>query len=340
MPLTEAAAGALISGAFSAASTGANIAANAVRNKKQFGYWKKQMAIQQQYQEDAEEREQRYLDKQNDYNSVSSQMSRYRAAGLNSNLVTGVQPVASQAVDTSAPSASHMPVGGFMDNTDPVQGYQMYMAAEQLQLQKKLNDAEVRKANADAEAQEIENKYSEQNIKLDIDIKELNKGLIELNKNRQSVENEILTATKAYEIELKKFAASDAENKYQYDSQVRAFDLEQLDNKRKEIANNLLSQSLDIILKRMQIQSESVKTALLRAVEPYVDKVVKFVGGNTEKVTKYVSGDNGSIYVDTANLINAIDSCWQKYQGNVTDFIGTSGSDIYKKIAEYFASQK
>lgn len=98
MPLTETGAY-LIGTGISAAASGANIAANAVRNKKSYKYTKKLA----EFQNDIALRN---WNRQNDYNTPSAQMQRLKLAGLNPNLIYQNGGSMTGAGEIGAPSTS------------------------------------------------------------------------------------------------------------------------------------------------------------------------------------------------------------------------------------------
>lgn len=151
----SAAAGTILSGILSAA-IGAG--ASAISRKKS-------EERQNQYNLDAEKRQQGYIDKQNEYNSPESQMNRFRAAGLNPYMVddAGNQSEINSANINSALDSSDI----YLDSASRIgssiaSGIDVYRNAY---LQEKQYQLEV--AKLEQQRQQFEDEMSERRFQFD-----------------------------------------------------------------------------------------------------------------------------------------------------------------------------
>lgn len=107
--------------------------------------------INSNQQEKQSELNYQYWLKQQEYNSPSNQMARLRAAGINPFMAD----VSSGNATSSAQSANYTP----FDGTQFTQALQNGLAQD---MQRQVNDAQVRKLNADASLSEIESQFQQQ----------------------------------------------------------------------------------------------------------------------------------------------------------------------------------
>lgn len=323
MPIAESTAAALIAAGASTASTGATIASNAVKNKKQYKYWLKQQKVQQQYQIASEERQQEYLNKQNEYNSIQSQMARYRLAGLNANLATGVQPVAADAVNTSSQTASPMPVNGFMDgvNFNVTDAYQVYMNNERLEMERELNDANIRNIDENTKAQEIENKYRDklksQNVTLNdlsISEKQLEIAKKTIENDRASIALDIEKATKSIKIDSENLDFLSKGSKYQYNLLEYAHNIKMFKDIETKVKNEALQSAINVALSKCHLDSEKVKNAFYSMLSPHIDDFVNFGTSEIDKLKEtgladYVSNlvvNSDALLSEMSRLLDAL----------------------------------
>lgn len=126
MPVNSADSSALISGVAQLGAAGISAASAAVQNKKSYEYsrrlaednmalWEKSLPIQMQYNKQvadyALEQDVKLWKAQNEYNSPSAQMDRYRQAGLNPNLIYGNQNLSQNRPDYSLSDPSGFSAG-------------------------------------------------------------------------------------------------------------------------------------------------------------------------------------------------------------------------------------
>lgn len=220
--------------ASSAVSGGITAATSAVNNKKKYKYWLKQQNELDKRQIAAEKRQfdynkqlqnyayQKNLEqwqRENEYNSPSAQMDRYRQAGLNANLIYGQSNLAASSPEMSigdvgsgtAQTAAPLDVEGI--NIDPA-------SLQRLINETKLADANTENINADTEKkkEETENveedtrgKKIENDFKQDLNPVKLEQAAQDLEKTasenkliQSQVKNTNLdSALKKYEQELK-----------------------------------------------------------------------------------------------------------------------------------------
>lgn len=150
--------------AVSTVNNAVNDAKNAKQQKRNYQYWQKQQAELEKYQKRAEKRQYDYnkelqdyvygknleqWNRENDYNSPSAQMARYRSAGLNSSLIYGQNNMAASSpqmqiggVDTAAPSASGV-------DAAPIPSSYNSMSPALLDAQRVANESALARASVD-----------------------------------------------------------------------------------------------------------------------------------------------------------------------------------------------
>lgn len=162
MPITAALATLL--GTLGAAAISGGVAAVSRKKSEQ---------RQNQYNLDAEKRQQQYIDKQNEYNSPSEQMARYRAAGLNPYMVDdpGNQGEINSAIANTASDysdivqdTSRQVVSGadsFRDAYMQEKQYQLDVAKLEQQRQQAIDELAEKRYQFDVESsrKEIEHAY-------------------------------------------------------------------------------------------------------------------------------------------------------------------------------------
>lgn len=134
---------------------------------------KKSEQRQNQYNIDAEKRQQEYIDKQNEYNSPSEQMARYRAAGLNPYMVDdpGNQGEINSAIPNTASDYSDIVqdtskqfvsgVDSFRNAYMQEKQYQLDVAKLEQQRQQAIDELEEKRYQFDVESsrKDIEHAY-------------------------------------------------------------------------------------------------------------------------------------------------------------------------------------
>lgn len=134
---------------------------------------KKSEQRQNQYNVDAENRQQKYIDKQNEYNSPAEQMARYRAAGLNPYMVDdpGNQGEINSAITNTAPDYSDIVqdtskqvvsgVDSFRNAYMQEKQYQLDVAKLEQQRQQAIDELEEKRYQFDVESsrKDIEHAY-------------------------------------------------------------------------------------------------------------------------------------------------------------------------------------
>lgn len=182
MPLSAAAATVAAAG-ISAGGSLATAQMQQGRTKKQqarnYEYWKKQQAELNNYQIAAEKRQYDYNKElqdyvygqnveqwkaENAYNSPSAQMSRYAAAGLNPALIYGQSNYSADSPTMSIGSVGSGSAPSASGNSLPPAAAPDFsqlgvnaLSAARYQLEAQSVEANVRKTNADAESQELDN---------------------------------------------------------------------------------------------------------------------------------------------------------------------------------------
>ena len=164
IPLVISAALATLLGTLGAAAISGGVAAVSRKKSEQ---------RQNQYNVDAEKRQQEYIDKQNEYNSPSEQMARYRAAGLNPYMVDdpGNQGEINSAVANTASDYSDIVqdtskqvvsgVDSFRNAYMQEKQYQLDVAKLEQQRQQAIDDLEEKRYQFDVESsrKDIEHAY-------------------------------------------------------------------------------------------------------------------------------------------------------------------------------------
>lgn len=307
--------------ASSAINAGASAASSAVGNRRRYNYWLKQQEKLEELQKRSEKRQfdynkelqdyvfQRNLEqwqRENAYNSPSSQMARYRQAGLNGNLIYGQSNLAASSPEMSigdvgsgsVPSASPLDVEGI--NLDPT-------TLQRLINETRLADANVENINADTEKKETETenvaedtrgKKIENDFKQDLNPVKLEQAVKDLEQTSaqtdlikaQVNDTNLAAALKEYEAELK-----------QLDIQIKKVDADHADElmqlriRRENVQITFVNRQIAMVGKQLASYDDELKAKLaLQAAE-------------TLNRTAFANlADSRATYQDFVNKMNSI----------------------------------
>lgn len=297
MALLEAAATTALGSAAQAATSAVT---SAVNNKRKYQYWQKQQKELEKYQIAAEKRQfdynkelqdyafQKNLEqwqRENEYNTPSAQMERYRQAGLNANLIYGQNNLAASSPEMSVGSG----VGsGTAQNASPldIEGINIDPALMQRLINEtKLADANVENINADTEkkqeetenvAEDTRGKKIENDFKQDLNPISLEKAAADLENTAKQgklidaeVKNTNLdSALKWYEQELKRL-----------DIQIKRVDashadeLMQLRIKRENLQLSFVNHQIGLMAKQIASYDDELKARLALSAAETLNRV-------------------------------------------------------------------
>lgn len=275
-------------------SSGFGILNSYLSDKRSQEYYKENLSLSNQYQIASELRnldyqkrlQQQQLDLENQYNSPAAQMARYRAAGLNANLLAGnptsTYDVSAGSASAAAPSAPMYQSKGL--GVDAATQYQIYMGMEQLQMQRELNKAQIANIEEDTTGKAIDNLNKDDLQKLEITNKELTNARQLIENDRAQIAKSIEEATQGFQIDLKEIERNESRNSHQFNVEERAHNINMFADQEKIVKEQALQSGIDTACKQIGLDTEKVSKFLFRILAPQTDRFVK-LAGNTVKFT-------------------------------------------------------
>lgn len=287
--------GALAAAAVSAGLDAASSAVtSAINNRRKYDYWVKQQDHLEQMQIAAEKRQMEYnkelqdyvfaknleqWHRENRYNSPSAQMARYRAAGLNPNLIYGQSNTAGASPELSigevgtgqAQNASPLDVEGI--SLDPATWQRIVNETKLADSQKENIDADTEKTKADTEniEEDTRGKKISNEFAVDVNPIKLEQAAQDLDKTKKETDfisskianTDLDSELKRHEIELKKL--DEAIKKVDAD---HAEELMQLRIKRENVAISFANHQIALMAKQIaSYDAELTAKLALQAAE-------------------------------------------------------------------------